>query len=210
MIIKASIDFTQYTASELASPAQVIHDQMTLHAADFSSPPLTMPAFQTLITTYIARLNARASRASADVLAFNLARHDLEAALHDLGTYVNLVAKGDATLVQKSGFPSYGSATPAPSAIPAAPQNLKLRAGDLPGSTVARCKPDRANSFNVAQICTGDPNVEANWHTVMQFSGGKVTISGLTVGSTVWVRIATVGAGGQIGHWSDPAMIVVT
>lgn len=105
------------------------------------------------------------------MLAFNLARHDL-------GTYVNLVAKGDATLVEESGFPSYGSATPAPSGIPAAPQNLKLRPGDLSGSTVARCTPDRANSFNVAQICTGDPNVEANWHTAMQFSGGKVTISG--------------------------------
>ena len=44
----------------------------------------------------------------------------------------------------------------------------------------------------------------------MQFGGGKVVISGLTVGSTVWVRIATVGPGGQLGAWSDPAKIVVT
>ena len=81
--------------------------------------------------------------------------------------------------------------------------------GDLSGSFVTRCKPDRTPSFNVAQICTGDPNVEANWHTVMQFSGGKVTISGITPGTTVWVRIATVGAGAQLGAWSDPAKIVV-
>jgi len=29
------------------------------------------------------------------------------------------------------------------------------------------------------------------------------------VGSIVWVRIATVGAGAVIGAWSDPAKIVV-
>ena len=38
--IKASIDFTQYTASELPPVAQTIHNQMTLHAAHFPSPPL--------------------------------------------------------------------------------------------------------------------------------------------------------------------------
>ena len=92
------------------------------------------------------------------MLAFNLARHNLEATLHDLGVYVNFVAKGDATLVEKSGFPSYqfgGGATPGPSPIPAAPQNVKLRAGDLSGTIVARCKADRTPSFNVAQINTG-------------------------------------------------------
>ena len=210
MKIKASIDFTQYMATELSPIAQAIHDGMTAHAAHFPSPPITMPAFQTLITTYSAKLVARASNASADVLAFNLARHDREVALHDLGSYVNLVAKGDPTLVEESGFPSYGSATPAPSGPPPAPTNLRLRAGDLPGTAQARCKPGRPNSFNVAQICTGDPNVEANWHTAMQFSGGKVIIGGLTVGGTVWVRIATVGTGGQLGPWCDPAKIVVT
>ena len=40
-------------------------------------------------------------------------------------------------------------------------------------------------------------------------SGGKITLSGLTVGSCVWVRIATV-PGGVVGAWSDPAKIIVT
>ena len=212
MNTKANIDFTQYMAAELNPVAQTIHDQMTANAVTFPTPSVSMASLQTLITTFNAKLAARASRASADVLAFNLARHDLEVALHDLGVYVNFIAKGDATIVEKSGFPSYqfgGGVTPALSAIPAAPQNVKVRAGDLSGSFVARCKPERTPSFNVAQICTGDPNVEANWHTVMQFSGGKVTISGIAPGTTVWVRIATVGAGGQLGAWSDPAKIVV-
>ncbi|MEO6785641.1 MAG: hypothetical protein ABI318_05860 [Chthoniobacteraceae bacterium] len=82
---------------------------------------------------------------------------------------------------------------------------------NTPGArTVGRCKPDRIHSFNVAQLCTGDPTVEANWKTVLQFAGGKFTLTGLTVGATVWVRVATVGPKGVIGAWSDPAKIVVT
>ena len=210
MKIKAIVDFTPYPAAELTPVAQTIHDKMLANAATFPAPPAGMPALATLLATYSQKLAARASNASADVLAFNLARHDLEVALHDLGTYVNLTAKGDALIVEQSGFPSYGSAQPGPAGPPAAPQNLKLRNGDLSTTIVARCKPDRPNSFNVAQINPGDPNNEAGWKTAMQFPGGKVTIGGLPVGSTQWVRIATVGPGGVLGAWSDPAKIVVT
>ena len=214
MNTKAIVDFSGYTAPELAPVAQTIHDQMTANAATFPSPPSSMAALATLISTYNTKLAARASRASADVLAFNVARHDLEVALHDLGVYVNLTAKGDATIVEKSGFPSYttgsGAAGPSPAAIPAGPQNLQLVHGDLSGSVRGRCKPDRTNSYNLAQTNTGDPNNAPGWQNAIYFTGGKFTLTNLTVGSTVWVRVATIGTGGQLGAWSDPAKIMVT
>lgn len=210
---KAITDFASYVAAELSPVAQTIHDQMTGNSAIFTAPPTSVAALQTLINTYNAKLAARASNASVDVLAFSLARHDLEVALHDIGVYVNLVAKGDPMIVEKSGFPSYsfgGGATPGPSPIPAAPQNVRLRNGDLSCSAIARMKPDRVHSFNVAQTNTGNPNVEADWHTVLQFSGGKATLAGFTIGSIVWFRFATVGPGGVVGAWSDPAKLVIT
>lgn len=212
MITKAIIDFTPYSAPELEPVAQVIHDKMLANADIFDDPAVAMTALATLISTYHTKFAARASNDSEAVLAFNLTRHDLEGALHDLGVYVNLTAKGDAMIVEKSGFPSYtigGGTSPGPSAVPAAPENVKLRNGDASGSIIARAKPDRARSFNIAQINTGDPNNEAGWRTVMNFTGGKVTISGLTVATIVWVRLATIGVGGVIGAWSDPAKIVV-
>ena len=213
MTTKAIIDFGSYTAPELTPVAQTIHDQITANAATFTSPPTTMVVLATLITTYAQKLAARASNASLDVLAFQTARAVLEGALHDLGIYVNLIAKGDAMIVEKSGFPSYttgGGATPGPSPIPGPPQDVKLRPGALSGSIIARFKPDRQNSFNVAQTCIGDPGVEANWKPASQGTGSKITISGLTPATVVWVRIATVGPGGQLGAWSDPAKIVVS
>ena len=179
MTTKAIIEFGSYTA-------QTIHDQMAANAVTFPSPAPTLAALATLLTTYGQKLAARASNATVDVLAFQAARASLEGALHDLGIYVNFIAKGDAMLVEKSGFPSYAigaGATPGPSAIPAAPQDVKLRNGDLPGSVLARFKPDRQNSFNVAQTNPGDPNNEAGWKTASQGTGSKITISGLTAGT---------------------------
>ena len=213
MTTKAVIDFTSYVAAELPPVAVAIHDKMLANAVTFPSPPVAMTALATLISDYNQKLgNRTATRSADDILAFNLARHDMEGALHDLGVFVNLVAKGDGPIVEKSGFPSFSvgaGAGPSPSAIPAAPANLRLRNGDLPGSIVGRFKADRTNSFNVAQTTTGNPNDAAGWTTGAQFANGKFTISGLATGSTVWVRVATVGTGGVLGAWSDPAKIVV-
>ena len=213
MTTKATIDFNSYTAPELIPLTQTIHDQMTVNVATFPSPVPTMAALLADLTTYQQKLATRASNATVDILAFQASRAILEGALHDVGIYVNFIAKGVTATVEKSGFPSYSTgagATPGPSIIPAAPADVKLRLGALSGSVIARFKPDRPNSFNVAQInTTSDPDHEASWKPASQGTGGKITISGLTPGTILWVRVATVGPGGQLGAWSDPAKIVV-
>ena len=212
MITKATIDFTSYTAPDLIPVTQTIHDQMVVNAATFPSPVPSMAALLADLTTYQLKLATRASNATVDVLAFQAARAILEGALHDVGVYVNFVAKGVTATVEKSGFPSYSTgagATPGPSTIPGPPQDLKLRLGALSGSVIARFKPDRPSSFNVAWTTTGNPTDEAGWKAASQGSGGKITISGLTPATILWVRVATVASGGQLGAWSDPAKIVV-
>ena len=169
-----------------------------------------MAALATLIGTFNTTLAAKASRATAATIAFNIARHELEVALAALGGYVNQVAKGDAAIVEKSGVPSYDTAHAAPdTAPPAAPTELRLRQGDLSGQVVARYHPDRQKSMNEAQTCTGDPNTEANWHFAGMFSGGKATLAGLAPGTNLWVRVRTAGIKGVMGAWSDPARIMV-
>ncbi len=207
--IKAIIDFSSYTAAELGPAAQTIHNSLAANASTFASPPVTVAALQTLITTYDTALVARASNAKVDVIAFNEARVALEDALGVLGGYVNMVAKGDAMIVEKSGFPSYDTSHPANPAPPAAPTNLRLRQSELSGTIVARYKPDRHGSTNEVQINTGDPNTEANWHLKGIFQGGKAEMDGLTPGAMVWVRVRTVGLKGVMGAWSDPGQIRV-
>ena len=208
---KAIIDFSGYTGPQLTPVAQMIHDEMTTNATIFDTPPITMADLLTTITAFETALMKKASGAYADTVAFNIARHELESALNDLGNYVNTVASGDPMLVEKSGFPSYDTTThtvdPNP---PAAPENLRLRQGDLSGTLVARYRPERERSMNELQTNLGDPNTAADWHPAGMFSGGKATLGGFTPGANVWVRVRTCGLRGVMGAWSDPAKLMVT
>lgn len=86
---------------------------------------------------------------------------------------------------------------------------VRLRHGEVSGSILIRCTPARAKSLNELQTCTGDPNVEANWHDAAFFAGGKALITGLTPATTVWFRIQTAGLDGVMGAWSDPEKNIV-
>jgi len=207
---KAITDFGRYTAGNLGPAAQFIHTQMLANAATFTTPPVTLAALDTQITDYLAKLAAKASRAKADVIAFNDSRDALETALSRLGGYVNDVAQGDAAIVEKSGFPSYTTARPALAGAPAAPTNLRLSRGSASGSVLVRYNTPQTPSTNEVQINTGNPNTEADWHTKGIFKGLRAEITGLTPGTNVWVRVRTVGLKGVMGDWSDPAEIIVT
>ena len=206
---KAIIDFSGYSGPDLFPASQTIHDEMTTNAATFATPPLTMAAFQLLIDAFQSALNKKASKATADIIAFNVARNDLETALGNLGNYVNIKADGDPSIVVKSGFPSYETARPIDTAPPAAPENLVVRQGDLSGTLIVRYRPDRQHSINDVQTNTGDPNTESDWKPAGMFSGGKANLSGFTPGTVIWVRVRTVGLKGVMGAWSDPAKIMV-
>jgi hypothetical protein len=187
--IKAVIDYSGYSAAELGPIAQNIHDKLVANAATFPDLPVTVVNLQTAIDDYNAKLAARESKATADALAFDVSRGVLEEMLADIGGYANIVANGDAVIVDKSGCPSYTTARAADLSAPAAPTDLRLRQGEVSGSAVARYKSQKGRSTNEVQKCIGDPNVEANWTTVGIFQGGKAVISGITPGTVLWVRV---------------------
>ena len=207
--IKASIDFLRHLDVELCPAAWIIHDRMSENAATFLSPPMSMVALETLITACAESLAARASRGKAEVIAFQVARQALERSLRALGMYVNSVAKGDAMIVEKSGFPHYSTARPVDTSPPAAPQNLRLSHGVLSGVIKLRYKPAKEKSMNEIQIHLGDPNHEEGWQQRGYHQRGRAELGGLTPGTLVWVRVRTVGLKGVMGAWSDPAQIRV-
>lgn len=183
---------------------------MVTAAATFDKPPTAMAGFQASIQTCDATLTKKASRATADINAFNVARGNLEEIVSGLGNYVNTVAKGDDAVVISSGFPSYQTGAAPDYSAPPAPTNLVLRQGDVSGELVLRSRPGRSPSMNEVQTTSGDPAVDSNWKTVGMFSGGKATLDGFTPGSTIWVRERSAGLKGVMGDWSDPVKAIVT
>jgi hypothetical protein len=79
----------------------------------------------------------------------------------------------------------------------------------MTGEAVVRYRPKRPQSMNEVQTCTGDPNVGANWKTMGTFSGGKATLTGIVPGTTIWVRVRTLGLKNVMGAWSETGKIIV-
>ncbi len=207
---KAIVNFSQYKDGELGGVAQYVHDQMTANAATFATPPVTMAALQTLVTDYLTKYGAKASRSTADRIAFDAAREALEDALARLGNYVNDLAQGDPAVVEKSGIPSYETTHAADPTPPPAPTNLRLKRGAVSRSVVARWKSQRPTASHEVQINTGNPNTEADWNAAGIFQGQRAELADLTIGAHLWVRVRTVGLRGVMGDWSDPAEVIVT
>lgn len=206
---KASVDFTRHSVAGLATAARYILERMSANSATFSAPPVSMADMGALVDDYHAKLAARASRAAADILALQVARQALLSALRLLGNYVNFVARGDAAVVEQSGFPSYSTVRPPDMSPPAAPKNLRLLHGPLSGTILTRYNAQRQPSTNEVQVNTGNVNMEADWRTVGVFQGQRALLRGLTPGTRIWVRVRTAGLRGVMGDWSDPAEIMV-
>lgn len=208
---KAVVDFSREADGDLQAPSKKIHDNLVTNAVTFPSLPLTMAAFDTLITNFVTALGNALKGGSDRVNIKNEARAALEEALYELGTYVNLVAKGDQTIVDLSGFPSYTTdRTQSTGGVTFIPQNVRWEDGTVGGEEILRWKGDGTKAMYEVQSCTGDPNNPANWTYRGSFSGGKAVLKGFTAGTVIWGRVRKIGKGGEVGDWSDPAQIMAT
>jgi hypothetical protein len=205
---KCITDFRGYTGAGLIPVAQAIHDAMLPIIVSFPKSPTTMADLQLQITDTGEWLVKKESKATLDTANFNVSRTTLETSLAGIGGCVNTVADGDQTIVVSTAFPFYTTGNPPDYSAPAQVSNLVLRHGDVSTEIVARYHATRTPSMNEVQVCTGDPMTEANWHMAGMFSGGKATITGQTPGTTLWVRVRTMGLNNVAGDWSDPAKIM--
>lgn len=208
-MFKSITDFSGYAGSALITTAQTIHDAMEPIIAQFPKIPTTMADFQLMIANCNQALIKKASKATIDTAEFNVTRVALEEGLAGISGCVNTVAKGDETVVLSTSIPFYQTGNSPDYSAPAAPTNLVLRQGDMSGETIARYRPQRRSSMNEVQTCTGDPNVEANWKSAGTFSGGKATLTGIVPGTTIWLRVRTLGLKNVMGAWSESGKIMV-
>ena len=205
---KARVDYSKDPDGSLSGPAHNIHDKLVLNAASFPALPITVAAFNTLITTWDTALGESSKGGTDRTTLKNNARTALENALFKLGTYVNLVADGDKATIDLSGFESYNTShTVSGGGVTFVPQNVRWEAGNVSGAAVLRWKGDGKGSLYEVQTCTGDPTVEANWTYRGSFSGGRAELDGFTPGTIIWGRVRKIGTGGDVGGWSDPAQI---
>lgn len=191
---------------------------------NWTTAPMTTRLPNPIPAPYPSRTDLSAANA-AFVAAYDLSKGGSKSAIADriarratltdmlksTANYVSESAKAaeDVTLITDCGFKlthpttHTGGTDPLP-----APQNLKLRRGDLSGVLIAGTSAVNGAGSYETQICIGDPAVEANWKQAAITTGCRhIELSGLVPGTIYNVRVRAIGPHGA-GAWSDIASLM--
>lgn len=207
-----SAGLSRKNPSQLIELADLVSPKLAPAAP--ATPPV--PNLSAKIAALIAQRNAAKAAndayesAKASLVALKNARDDeadkLRVEHNAVISAVESEARGNVTMAAASGYPLAAPSTTS-SSPPAQIANLSLSAGDSDGTLDASYDPaPLAVSYEV-QLTSVDA-VNGPWATKEQPTASSVTLTGLTSGQRVWVRVRGIGANGS-GPWSDPATKIV-
>lgn len=193
------LDFTTMLAANL-----------TTFVADYPSPPITPTQLNGKVTAINAKKNEVATaQTTLDTKLSELAalELDLDTALTTEGSFIQDKSGGVAAKITELGVEI--QAAPNAPVTPGAPQDFRVTAGDNAGEVKTACDADpHAKGFKY-QTST-DPNNPALWVLKDSSSGCRHTLTGLTSGQKIYIRMCAVGKKKTgDGPWSDIASLTV-
>jgi hypothetical protein len=214
MQAKLIITFEKLSEPAFDSKADLIVKSLT-NNANFPLPwPAPTPQLANLgpaQVNYHALFDAAQTGDSLKISARNAARDTFTVMLKKLSPYLELVADGNVTKLQSTGYDlRHDIVQPVnPNPLPA-PTGFTFTRGDVSGTMVAYADSlPGAGSYDL-QICTGDPAVEANWKqkgTFMHCS--NIITNSYTPGTVYYARMGGIGNNGP-GVWAvSPGVMAV-
>ncbi len=205
---RVALKLSKLTVAQKAAQMSSLADAYDANPALFPSPPVTSAALRTGAASLLAKEKSAKDARQASMVATS-ERDDAElvadASLTQSADFVQLVSKGDATVITKSSLEIKGAPVRMKSP-PGAPQNLSATTGAKLGEAKLKyTKPAGTQTFTVQ--CTATPTDETSWKTILSTQKTTPLVTGVASGR-MWFRIAASGAQGQ-GPWSDPATCIV-
>lgn len=139
-------------------------------------------------------------------------QHEAELAFEtgysQLTGFLESAAGGDEAKILGAGLGVRGSGPSIPK-IPTQSQRFTLSRGDNDGEVDAIWDPQLGSRNYVLEKTTDPPGTPTTkWEQAGFSSKSSTTITGLTSGVRIWLRVAGIGTDGR-GPWSDPASIIV-
>lgn len=115
----------------------------------------------------------------------------------DLCAFVQAASNGSLAIIQSAGLEVKKSSTPV-GELPA-PAGLKARSTVFPGRIDIRWGGVAGRSGYNVFICTGDPDVPANWSHLVFTTRNHFSATDLTTGKMYYFRVNAIGAAGASG-----------
>jgi hypothetical protein len=163
------------------------------------------------VDNYHILFEAALSRDRVKIASRESARRILTKLLKQLAPYLELIANGDVSKLQTTGYSLRRDIVRSLNLDPLmAPANFHFERGELSGSMVAWADSlPGAGSYHL-MTCTGDPNIELNWENRGGFRRcSKIIVPGFTPGTVYYARLCGIGTKGP-GVWAvSPGVMAV-
>ncbi len=127
----------------------------------------------------------------------------LEIDLRLLASYIEDHSANNRAVMLRTAFSVFGGNKP-PKASPDTPVILSLNYGKLTATADAKVEPvDNADVYE-CRYTADEFGPDARWIHLPVSTKSTMTITGLTLGSNIWVQIRCINSRG-ISNWSDPS-----
>ena len=202
MSAKIALGLSELSPAEKVSFTEDRITSLNSNAGTFPQPNPSVPVLTQAKNNLDTRLKAIAQMESsleAERAAAVTAEAELDANLEQTASYVENVAKGEASIILLAGFPL--AQEPAPIGQLAPPQNLLGVATDLEGTTKLKWNGVHGAKSYIVECATSP---DGPWTQVTVTTRISCNAANLTPGTKYWFRVRAVGAAGLSG-WSDPA-----
>jgi hypothetical protein len=177
--------------------------------ATYMTPNPSLMDLQTLLTnsqTKNAAYVAAKTAADQALVERDVAKKALADAYELEAAYVQNQSAGDEVKILSAGYEV--RATAAPIGPVGQVLNVAVTEGDGEGSVDVQHDPvNGGNSYETAVYIGNEPST-GTYTTASQQTASKTTLTGLTSGTRIWVKVRAIGAQGP-GPWSDPATKIV-
>lgn len=196
---KVSLGFMRLADSKVVIFADHVLTCLTGNS-EYPNPSPALTTGRNLLTEFQDKLAESVGGGVVRTAHKNAAREALLSYLRSLALYVQEECNGELAKLLTSGFEATKERTPV--GILPAPASVTLTQGTLSGSLELRGSPlNNAASYEMQR--TTQITNPASWETVGQGTAARMTMNGLTPGTTYWSRMRGIGSAGP-GAWSEP------
>ena len=191
---QVKLGHSRVTYTALVGMSRTNITMLTGNAA-FTTPNPTLEAFGDATDRLDKAIqNYDFTRSRQDKQERDIAFEELKTMRADLGAYVQTTSAGDQELITSAGFETEKARQPI-GQLPA-PLNVLALVRPYPGSLELRYKGVKGRLSYQIHICSGDPNVEANWHLHATTGKNRLVFDGLESNVTYYFRVVALGAAG--------------
>jgi hypothetical protein len=199
-LARVRLGFRNSTDNEIANLGLAVAGRMDGNPR-FPEPPVPIENVRAMaldLKRLIAIRPMEGIKATADK---NKKRNELIQALHNLGSFVNIVANGDYETVTASGFPARSQTR---SRVPCEKVHIKkITNGRTTELIVAVWPVKNAQSYELRYSIVID-GVTQPWKPSEPFTNSRsMRISGLIPGQVYAFQVRAVGGSERFGDWSD-------